>query len=248
MKVKSALVATFILLVLWHLLSLLVDKPFLPTPAASFKGFLLLAQSGDLTRNFAISSARVLAGTSLALVFAVPAGLLMGRHERLNALLDPFISILYPVPKVVLLPIFVVLLGLGNSPKIALIALIIFFQVLVVVRDVATSVPMESLLAMRMLSSSPLAMFTHLLWPWCLPDLLTALRVSMGTAVSVLFFAETFASFDGLGTLILNGMERRDYAAMYGAIIALSLLGVLLYEVIGLVERRLCRWKRTQKI
>lgn len=174
MKVKSALVATFILLVLWHLLSLTVDKPFLPTPAASFKGFLLLAQNGDLARNFAISSARVLAGTSLALVFAVPAGLLMGRHERINALLDPFISILYPVPKVVLLPIFVVLLGLGNSPKIALIALIIFFQVLVVVRDAATSVPMESLLAMRMLSSSPLAMFTHLLWPWCLPDLLTA--------------------------------------------------------------------------
>ncbi|MFP5526900.1 ABC transporter permease [Peptococcus simiae] len=244
MKYKTALLATLILLAGWHGLSLLIDKPFLPTPLESLLAFFDLAREGAMAKDFIISLMRVLAGTGLALIFALPLGLAMGRKKQLNRLLDPFISILYPVPKVVLLPIFVVLLGLGNAPKIFLIALIVFFQLLVVLRDAAAAVPAESLLAMRMLSASRIQAFRHLLLPWCLPDLLTALRVSMGTAVSVLFFAETFASFDGLGALILDGMERRDYAAMYGAIIALSLLGVFLYEMIGLAERRLCRWKR----
>lgn len=84
--------------------------------------------------------------------------------------------------------------------------------------------------------------FRHLLMPACLPQVLTSLRISVGTSVAVLFFAETFASFDGLGYLILDGMERREYPDMFAGIIGMALLGVLLYEIIYFVEKRCCRW------
>lgn len=244
MQYKNTLVATICLLLFWHIFSMLLAQPFLPTPLASFSSLLVLLQDGSLPKAFIISFFRVVVSTLLALVLALPMGIAMGRIEAVNRFFSPFIAVLYPLPKVVFLPIFVVLLGLGNLPKIILIALIVYFQILVVVRDAAKAIPRESLLSMRSLTQSPGAVFRHLIWPWILPDLLTALRVSVGTAIAVLFFAETFASFDGLGHLILDGMERRDYPAMYAGIIGMSFLGVLLYQCFAALERRCCSWKR----
>lgn len=78
---------------------------------------------------------------------------------------------------------------------------------------------------------------------WALHDFLTAVKVSIGTSIAVLFFVETFASFNGLGYLILDAMEKREYPEMYGGIIAMSLLGIFLYFTVSVLERRFCRWK-----
>jgi ABC-type nitrate/sulfonate/bicarbonate transport system permease component len=246
-KSFGVVIATLLLLFLWQAASMAIDKAFLPAPAASFSAFMQMCADGTMGPQFAKSTIRVVAATLLAVAAAVPAGLFCGRNPLAYRLAAPLVAILYPLPKVVFLPVLVVLFGLGNLPKILLIALIIFFQIFVVVQDAARELPQESVDAMRTLTNGRMQVFRHLLWPACLPAVLTALRVSVGTSVAVLFFAETFASFDGLGYLILDGMESRSYDAMFAGIIGMSFLGILLYEVLYLAELHFCRWQHLSR-
>ena len=243
-KVLNGMIGFGVVLLIWQLGSMALQKSFLPTPGVSFAAFFQFLIYGDMGRHFLISAFRILASITLAMVLAVPVGLAMGRVEWLGRLLNPVVYLLYPLPKVVFLPIIVVLMGLGNWPKIFLIALVVFFQIVVVTRDAAISIPKASLQSMRSLNATPWQTFCHLILPSCLPQILTSLRITLGTAIAILFFAETFASFDGLGYFILDGMETREYPAMYAGIIGLALLGLLLYWMVDLLEARLCRWKQ----
>lgn len=232
-----------LVLLCWQVGSMALQKSFLPAPWEAWLAFLNQLQHGQLGQHFLISTYRVVLSILLGLSLAVPLGLMMGRNPRLAVLLDPVIYLLYPLPKVVFLPIIVVLMGLGDGPKIFLISLVIFFQIVVVTRDAAKAIPQASLQAMRSLNASPQQMYRHLIIPSCLPEILTSLRITLGTAIAILFFAETFASFDGLGYFILEGMETRSYPDMYAGIIALALLGLLLYWVVDLLEHHFCRWQ-----
>lgn len=230
------------LLLLWEVASLLIDKPFLPTPLASFTAFYQLCINGEMLPQFFVSMMRVLVSTGLGVLLAVPLGLLVGRSPFFYQLATPFVAVLYPLPKIVFLPILVVLFGLGNLPKITLITFIIFFQIFVVVSDASHQLPQETMDAIATLTGNKIAVIRHVLWPACLPAMLTSLRISVGTSIAVLFFAETFASFDGLGYLILDGMERRQYPDMFAGIIGMALLGILMYEGIRFIEKRYCMW------
>lgn len=243
MKYKQIIMANICLLALWQGSSLLVNKAFLPGPQASFSAFIQLVMSQELLKHFAVSFYRVVMSILLAVLFALPLGIAMGYREKWDTFFSPFITILYPLPKIVFLPVLVVFMGLGNAPKILLIFLILFFQILVSVRDTVKRIPRESFLSMYSMTQSFWNLLLHLIFPWCLPDFLTAIRISVGTSVAVLFFVETFASFDGLGYLILNGMERREYPEMYAGIIGMALLGLLLYLTIFLLEKKYCKWK-----
>ncbi len=242
-KFVNGLIGFAVVLLLWQVGSMTLDKPFLPTPGASFAAFFEFLLNGEMGEHFLISTFRILSSILLAMVLAVPLGLAMGRVEWLGRLLNPIVYLLYPLPKVVFLPIIVVLMGLGNWPKIFLIALVVFFQIVVVTRDAASSIPKASLQSMRSLNATPWQTFCHLILPSCLPQILTSLRITLGTAIAILFFAETFASFDGLGYFILDGMETREYPAMYAGIIGLALLGLVLYWIVDLLEIVLCKWK-----
>ena len=243
-KVLNGLLGFALVLLLWQLGSMALQKPFLPTPGASFAAFFEFLFYGEMGRHFLISSGRILCSILLAVVLAVPLGLAMGRINWLGRILNPIVYILYPLPKVVFLPIIVVLMGLGNWPKIFLITLVVFFQIVVVTRDAASSIPQASVQSMRSLNATPWQMFRHLILPGCLPQILTSLRITLGTAIAILFFAETFASFDGLGYFILDGMETREYPAMYAGIIGLALLGLCLYWLVDVLENRWCRWQK----
>ena len=243
-KVLNGLLGFALVLLLWQLGSMALQKPFLPTPGASFAAFFEFLFYGEMGRHFLISSGRILCSILLAVVLAVAMGLAMGRINWLGRILNPIVYILYPLPKVVFLPIIVVLMGLGNWPKIFLITLVVFFQIVVVTRDAASSIPQASVQSMRSLNATPWQMFRHLILPGCLPQILTSLRITLGTAIAILFFAETFASFDGLGYFILDGMETREYPAMYAGIIGLALLGLCLYWLVDMLENRWCRWQK----
>ena len=242
-KLINGFIGFAVVAAIWQLGSMALNKPFLPAPGASFAAFFEFLIYGDMGRHFLISTFRILSSIFLAMVLAVPLGLAMGRIHWLGRLLNPIVYLLYPLPKVVFLPVIVVLMGLGNWPKIFLIALVVFFQIVVVTRDAASSIPKASLQSMRSLNATPWQTFCHLILPSCLPQILTSLRITLGTAIAILFFAETFASFDGLGYFILDGMETREYPAMYAGIIGLALLGLILYWIVDLLESRLCKWK-----
>ena len=145
----------------------------------------------------------------------------------------------------VLLPLVILLFGIGDLSKIVLIALIVFFQILVTTRDAARAIHPNYLLTMRTLGASRAQIYHHVIWPATLPRILTALRISIGTAVAILFFVESFATTRGLGFVIMDAWGQADYERLYAGIVAMAALGLCLYLLLDLVEERVCRWTRT---
>ncbi len=242
MKRRDILVATLGLLVLWQALAMLVNQPILPSPVKVAVAFWQ-ELGGALPGHFLASLWRVVAGTLLSIVLAAPAGLLLGQYKRVNAFFSPIIYLLYPIPKVVFLPIILLFLGVGNLPKIVIIFLILFFQILVLVRDQAASLRPELIRSVRSLGAGRLALLRFVYLPASIPGILTALRQSVGTAVAVLYVAELFATQKGLGYYIyLNGSTLFNYPAMYAGVVAMSLLGLGLYFAVDFAEKKLCPW------
>jgi NitT/TauT family transport system permease protein len=122
--------------------------------------------------------------------------------------------------------------------------MILFFQILVLVRDQAAGLPAELIQSVRSLGAGRRALFRFVYLPASLPAILTALRQSVGTAVAVLYIAELFATQRGLGYYIyFNGSTLFDYPAMYAGVLAMSLLGLGLYFTVDWLEHRLCKWQ-----
>jgi len=235
--------AAAVLLAGWWVVSAIIASPALPSPELAIADFVRLWRS-ELWPQLLVSAWRVGISMLIALVIAAPLGLLIGRARRLDALAAPLIYLSYPIPKIVLLPVLLVLFGIGDAPKIALITLILFFQMLVTARDAARNIPDGPLLSMRSLGATRGQIFRHVVVPAALPDLFTALRVSSGTAIAVLFFSESVAGVSGLGYYIMDAWSRIAYSEMFAGIIAMALLGVVIYELLDAAEARLCRWTR----
>ena len=242
MKRRDLLFAIIALLIVWQLLAWLINKPILPGPLVVFQTFF--AELGDgLIVHLLASLWRVVASTVLAIVLAAPAGLIMGQSERVNAIFSPIVYLIYPIPKVVLVPVLLLIFGIGDLSKILIIFIILFFQILVLVRDQAASLRQELIQSVMSLGAGRRALFRFVYLPASLPAILTALRQSVGTAVAVLYIAELFATQKGLGYYIyLNGSTLFDYPAMYAGILAMSLLGLGLYFSVDWLEKRLCPW------
>ena len=235
--------AVVILLAGWALLAWAIDSPALPGPLAAFGDFFTALGEG-LVEAFVVSAARVFVAIGIALLFAVPLGLAVGRSPRADAVFAPLVFLTYPIPKIVFLPVLLVLLGTGEVSKVVLIAIIVFFQILVTARDAAKSIPEASVLSVRSLGAGVAQVYRHVVVPASLPAVFTALRIAAGTAVAVLFISETVAGTSGLGFYIMDAWGRIDYGDMFAGIIAMGLLGILLYEVIEFAEGRLCRWTK----
>jgi NitT/TauT family transport system permease protein len=242
MRKREVFFAAVGLLIAWQIASMLLNRPILPAPPLVIQAFILELPV-ELGRHFVVSAGRVLTSIAIAVAFAVPAGLGLGLSPRLNRLAEPAIYLLYPIPKIVFLPIILLLVGIGNSSKVFIIALILFFQILVVVRDEASNLRPELIASVRSLGAGRRATFRFVYLPACLPAVLTSLRVSIGTAIAVLFFAESFATTSGLGYyIIVETWGRLAYAEMYAGVIAMSLLGLALYFVVDKLEHRFCPW------
>ena len=243
MRAKSVILALIILILLWQVLAWIVNLAILPTPWEV--GLTLIREiQRDLPGHFLASFYRVFVSTLLAIALASPLGLILGQSKPLNKFFAPFIYLLYPIPKVVLLPIVVLFLGIGDVSKIFMIFLILFFQILVLVRDQATAIRPELIQSVRSLGAGRRALFRFVYLPASIPGILTALRQSVGTAVAVLYVAELFATQKGLGYYIyLKGSNLFDYPAMYAGVVAMSVLGFGLYFVVDWLEKKLCPWQ-----
>ena len=244
MKRRDLWAAILIILIVWQVAAWLIDKPILPSPWVVGAAFIQEMQSGNLPRHFLMSLWRVVASTTLAILLAVPAGLVLGQSMRLNRIFAPIIYLLYPIPKVVLVPVVLLLFGFGELPKIIIIFLVLFFQILVLVRDQALGIRPELLLSVRSLGAGRRALFRFVYLPASLPAILTALRQSVGTSVAVLYVAELVATRWGLGYYIyFNGSTLFNYPAMYAGIVTLSLMGLILYFAVDWLDRWLCPWQ-----
>lgn len=240
---RNLLYTVISLLIIWELSSALLKKPILPGPFIVSLSLVNEIISGKLGVHFLVSLWRVLAGMGLAIITASPLGLLLGQSKKLDQILSPAVYVLYPIPKVVFVPIIMLLFGIGDLAKIIIIFIILFFQILVLVRDQAASIRHELVNSVRSLGAGRRALLRFVYFPATLPAILTSLRQSVGTAVAVLYIAELFATQKGLGYYIyFQGSTLFNYPAMYAGVIAMSILGLGMYFGIDWLEKKLCKW------
>ena len=241
------IVTLCILLTLWHISSLYLNTPLLPTPYNVGIQVLQLWSSPLLQPHIFASMYRLLLGIAIAFIFSIPLGMWSGFSHRGNQLLSPFLYLFYSIPKVIFLPLIMLALGIGNATKIFLISFTLFFHLTVIIRDAVRSIDPFQIDILRSFGATPLQLIRHLLWPASLSPILTSLRTGLGIALALLFITETFASDKGLGYFIMNAMEIHNYEEMYAAIITLGLIGLSLYITLDQLEIYLCPWKHKQK-
>ncbi len=234
-------------LVIWQVVSWVLDSTILPSPVPVGQAFFDQLDEG-LLGHAAASAYRVILAIAISITLAAPLGLILGTNDRLYALSSPIIYLSYPIPKIVALPVILLLLGLGDVSKVTMIALILFFQILILVRDEVRTVRPELVLSVRSLGANRLQLLRYVFVPASLPGLFTALRVSTGVSIAVLFFVESFGTRQGLGYYILvESWGRLAYEEMYAGVIAMALLGLGVYYAVDGIERRLTRWNRDDR-
>ncbi|WP_418765939.1 ABC transporter permease [Mailhella sp.] len=239
-------VAFLALLLLWQIGAWILGPYLLPAPLETLDAWVQSLKEPVMRGHIQSSAFRVISAMALALIVAFPLGILLGYRRRIDRYVSPMVFLTYPLPKIVLLPVFLTLFGLGDLSKILIIALTTGYQILVVTRDGIRQLDARYLDAFRTLGGTPAQLVRHVLVPAALPSAMTALKVSSGTAVAVLFMAESFATQSGLGFLIMDAWGRGDQLEMFCGILSMSLLGLAVYELCHIAERTLCRWKRLE--
>lgn len=218
----------------------------LPTPWAVIYAFIVDLPKG-LGEHILVSSWRILVSMLAAALIGVPLGLWLGQNRRWDKFVYPMIYTTYPIPKITLLPIIILFLGIGDLSKIFLISLILVFQVLVIVRDASRNIPSEYVISLRSLGAGKRQIFRYVYFPACLPATLTALRLNVAVSIAVLYLAESFATNSGLGYYIMDTWQRLAYTRMYAGVLAMSLIGALLFILLAYLEEKLCRWTQIGK-
>lgn len=229
-------------LILWELLHLLLKTHTIPSPIETIR-YMLTVPVKLLTHCMG-SILRVLASVSISLFLGVPAGIILGVNKTCKKLLTPLLYFIYPIPKVAFLPVFMLLFGLGNTSKIMLIIFIIVFQVMLSVRD---GVEQISPLYFKVMDSFCVTWgqrYRFLILPAILPQIFGGLRISIGIALASLFFAENYATTYGIGYYILSAWSKMDYVEMFSGILALGLVGIMLFRIIDQLERVCAPWMR----
>ena len=231
-----------IFIALWYVAGLLVKLPIIPSPIAVMGNLLHIFASKIVIHGF-YSLWRIVAGVLLSVIVGIPIGFCMGYFEKWDRMLAPLVYLTYPIPKIALLPILMLLFGLGDLSKIIMLFLIIVFQVIVAVRDGVKSIPKETYYPLYSLGASFKDIFWEILMPASLPKFLTSIRVAMATAISVLFFTETFGTQYGMGYFIMDAWMRVNYLEMYSGIVVLSCIGLVLFGIIDYLDQKICHWQ-----
>lgn len=241
MKFTKTLYGAGLIILLWYLLHFLVQSAFVPSPHKTAAALWELLQEG-LLKHIGASLLRLVAALLIALVIGVPWGILVGMNKKADEIISPAAYILYPIPKIAFLPVLMLLFGLGNASKIILIIIIIVFPIVLGARDGIKEIEVKYFYAMQSLGLNKAQIYRHLVFPAVLPKIVSALRVSIGISISVLFFAENFATQYGMGYFIMNTWAVLKYEEMFAGIVALSLIGLIVFKLIDYLERKLCPW------
>lgn len=242
-RLQGLILALIVLHVLWYLGSFLLDNPMLPNPTAVYQNFPKLFQN-QIEKHLLTSLIRVLLGMGIGVFLGFILGFLMGSFKGLNKIFDPILYLTYPIPKMALLPILMLLFGLGDGSKIIMIILIVFPQVVLAVRDAVRNIPQHLYDIYQCIQASWWQKFRKIMLPASFYAILSTSRVSLGTAISVLFFTENYGTEYGMGYYIMDAWMRLDYPSMYGAILLLSFMGLFLFLVLDLIGWYVMKWER----
>lgn len=240
-----AVASPLILLALWEALvrTGALDARFFPAPSAVLLDLLDLLRSGELPVHVFWTVQRVLVGFVLGTVPAVLLGIAMGLSPLLRAFLKPAIASVYPIPKVALLPLIMMLFGLGEASKWVIVAVAVFFQVLLSTLAGVVGIERIYLDVARNFGASRRQAYRSVALPGALPYIFTGCQLGLGMALIVVVIAENFGTKAGLGYLIWRSWQVFEVTDMYVGLMMVALLGYLFQLGMGALERRLVGWK-----
>jgi NitT/TauT family transport system permease protein len=241
---KSAAIIAF--LVVWEvgpLLSPPTTQGFLPPLHEVLAAWADLLTTGALQNHLAASLTRSLSGFSIAVVLGIVTGLVIAWYRPLGTFLTPLLEVFRNTAALALLPVFVLLLGIGEESKITIVAYAAFFPVLLnTVAGVRTVDPLL-VRAARSLGLSSFGLFRKVILPSAVPTIFTGIRMAGTASILVLIAAEMVGAKAGLGFLIVNAQSSFLIPAMYAGILTVALLGFLVNAGLVGIERRLSRWR-----
>jgi taurine transport system permease protein len=218
-----------------------------PHPLSVWQAFVDIAtdgyRGGTLLHHLLDSLHRVLAGFSLAVVTAVPLGLAIGYSSKVQAVFDPLIEFYRPLPPLAYYTLLVVWLGIENESKIALLYLAAFPPLSVSAMAGVRGVAAERVQGARCLGASRWQVFRYVVFPSCLPDIFTGMRVSIGFTYTTLVAAEMVAATSGIGWMVLDASKFLRSDVIFMGNIVMGLTGIALDRIIRIAERRLVPWR-----
>jgi NitT/TauT family transport system permease protein len=239
-----SLASPLLLLLLWEgvVRANWLDYRFFPPPSTVFVAMWEMIRSGELWQHLRISLWRVLAGFVVGALPAVALGLLMGWFRSLHAFFDPLIAAIYPVPKIALLPLFLIWFGLGETTKIVTVAVAVFFVVLITTVNGVRLVEPVLIEAAQSYGARGWRLFSKVILPATLPAIFTGLRLGLGIALLVIVGAEFVASNRGIGYLIWISWSTLAVQKMYVGLVVIALLGLLSTSGLERLRRWLMPW------
>lgn len=214
-----------------------------PMPSNVWRTFVDLYQSGMLWQQLIPSLTRLVVGASIGVVMGISVGIMIGLFSLARAGLVPLVSAIFPIPKIALLPLFVIWFGIDETSKYALIAFGTFTPTVVATYGAVDNVDRSLIRMGQSFSMSWFSIVRKIVLPGAMPGILSGLRVSLAIAIILLVAAEMLGAEYGIGAYILEAGSLYDLERLFTGVAILSLLGVLISFVIGLIEKRLLRWR-----
>jgi NitT/TauT family transport system permease protein len=235
------------LLVVWELFTRLgwVPALFLPSPVGVLRELVDMTTSGQLFVHLLASLERLIAGFAIGAVAGVAAGVLVGFFSLAEAMGQPLIAATFPIPKIALLPLLILWLGIGEASKVTVIALGVFFPMAI---NTAAGVREADPLLLRAAVSfgaGRWSLIRKVIVPSALPMVFAGLKLGAGTALLLLVAAEMIGADSGIGFLVLQAGNLMETTKLMVGLVVLSLLGVLSHWLLTRLERAVVPWRHT---
>lgn len=219
-----------------------VSQDFLPTPTSVFQALLKHINNGKLFEHIWASASVVYSGFLLAIIVAIPVGVLMGSFQVVAAFVEPITNFIRYLPVSAMIPLLILWVGIGIEQKISVIFLGVVFNMTIMISDVSARISNSMLEAGFTMGANRRQVVGRILFPACLPGVMDALRVNMGVAWTYVVVAELVSSSRGLGFMILNAMRGLFTDVIFLGIVVIGLLGLISDQALKYAKRTLLPW------
>ena len=237
-------VSLAIALTIWQVAGSQVDPVLFATPSAVFSAAVDMIISGELWNYLAPSLLVLVMGLTLAIIFGITIGLLLARFETLDVALTVYITFLYSIPSVALVPLIVLWTGFDTTAKVTILFLFAFFPMVINTYQGVKSVDSKLLEVGRAFRCSEWQLWKNIVLPAALPFIVTGLRLAVGRGMIGMVLADLYTAISGIGYLIVRTASTYEVDKMFVPIVTLGLLGVTLTALVRVAEKRVAPWTR----
>ncbi len=220
-----------------------IEAIFLPSPRSIAAALYGNAIEGELRQHVTRSLGRLALGWSIGTATGLVVGFAMGLSSLARAVSLPTVSAFFPIPKIALLPLFILWLGIGEASKVATIALGVFFPTTIATFSAIDSVPRNLIRMAQSFNVPPLAILRKIVFPGALPGILAGFRITTSIALLLLVAAEMIGAEHGIGAFILFAGNLMLTDRLLAGVVILSVLGLTFNTIVTAIERRFLRWR-----